>query len=44
VSFKVLVSDQEIRKGHFDARDRLYGMELGARRYTPDRALIDEAL
>jgi D-3-phosphoglycerate dehydrogenase len=24
----LLVGDEEIRKGHFDARDRLYGMEL----------------
>jgi hypothetical protein len=35
VSFKVLVGDQEIRKGHFDARDRLYGMELGGKTLHP---------
>jgi D-3-phosphoglycerate dehydrogenase / 2-oxoglutarate reductase len=28
VTRNLLVGDEEIRKGHFDARDRLYGMEL----------------
>ncbi len=28
VTRNILVGDEEIRKGHFDARDRLYGIEL----------------